>query len=92
MNDFETTEAAFTEGSQIINEICSVGVGIGGGFSNTNELHIMKFKEAMKTTNKDKWMKAVKEELEDSRNLKFLNSLNLIKYQSLQKCWQPLEQ
>ena len=63
MNDFETTEAAFTAGSQVINEICGVGAGVGGGFKDTHELHVMKFKQAMKTPNKDKWMIAVKEEL-----------------------------
>ena len=61
MNDFETDEAAFTAGSQIIKDICGVGAGIGGGFSDTHELQLMKFKEAMKTPNKDKWLKAVKE-------------------------------
>lgn len=45
-------------------EICGVGAGVGGGSKDTHELHVMKFKEAMKTPNKDKWMKAVKEELD----------------------------
>ena len=42
-------------------EIAGVGVGLGGGFYNTNELHVMKFKEAMKKDPKS-WTKAVDEE------------------------------
>jgi hypothetical protein len=30
-----------------------VGAGLGGGFSNTNELHVMKYKEAMQQPDKD---------------------------------------
>jgi len=39
-----------------------VGAGLGGGFSNTNELHVMKYKEAMQQPDKDKWEKSVEEE------------------------------
>lgn len=41
-----------------------MGAGTGGGFENTSELRVMKFKDAMGTPGKDKWMIAVKEELE----------------------------
>ena len=44
------------------NEIACVGAGLGGGFQDTNELHVMKYKEAMKTSNKDDWEAAVTEE------------------------------
>jgi Reverse transcriptase (RNA-dependent DNA polymerase) len=39
-----------------------VGAGTGGGFMDTQELHVMKFNEAMQTHNKDEWLKAVAEE------------------------------
>lgn len=43
-------------------EFACVGAGIGGGFVDTNELHVMKYKEAMATKDKDQWTKAVDEE------------------------------
>ncbi|MGH7955289.1 MAG: reverse transcriptase domain-containing protein [Gloeomargaritales cyanobacterium] len=43
-------------------EIACVGAGLGGGFMNTQELHVMKYSEAMKGPDKDKWEKAVEEE------------------------------
>lgn len=39
-----------------------VGAGIGGGFDNTNELHVMKFNEAMASADRKKFEKAVEEE------------------------------
>jgi hypothetical protein len=39
-----------------------VGAGLGGGFDVTTELHVMKYKQAMKSDDKDAWMKAVDEE------------------------------
>jgi hypothetical protein len=45
-----------------IEEIMAVGAGIGGGFQSTAELKPMKFQEAMKTKDKEAWLKAVKEE------------------------------
>jgi hypothetical protein len=46
-----------------------VGAGVGGGFTNTQELHVMKDDEAMKTKDKKDWVKAVEEEHE--RMMKF---------------------
>jgi hypothetical protein len=46
------------------NEFAFVGAGLGGGFTNTSELHVMKYKEAMASSNCDKWQKAVDEEHE----------------------------
>ena len=43
-------------------EAVAVGAGIGGGFSNTNELHVMKYDEAMEKPDREKWVKAVEEE------------------------------
>jgi Reverse transcriptase (RNA-dependent DNA polymerase) len=39
-----------------------VGAGIGGVFMDTQELHILKFNEAMQTHNMKEWLKAVAEE------------------------------
>jgi hypothetical protein len=43
-------------------EVCCVGVGIGGGFTNTNELHVMKYDEAMATKDVEQWHDTVEEE------------------------------
>ena len=43
-------------------EFGMVGAGLGGGFDVTTELHVMKYKQAMKSDDKDDWMKAVEEE------------------------------
>jgi hypothetical protein len=39
-------------------------VGVGGGFVNTKELHVMKYKQAMATQDQASWTKAVQEEHE----------------------------
>jgi len=43
-------------------ELGLVGAGIGGGFVDTNELHVMKYDEAMKTDEAEEWHDAVEEE------------------------------
>ena len=40
-------------------EFCLVGAGIGGGFENTQELHVMKYEEAMRGPDAKDWDKAV---------------------------------
>jgi hypothetical protein len=45
-------------------EFAFVGAGLGGGFMNTTKLHVMKYKEAMASSNCNKWQKAVDEEHE----------------------------
>jgi hypothetical protein len=44
-----------------LNEMALIGAGIGGGFVNTEELHVMNYNEAIQSE-KDKWDYAVKEE------------------------------
>lgn len=39
-----------------------VGAGIGGGFHNTQELHVLKFNEAMQSKDKEHWKNSVDEE------------------------------
>jgi len=39
-----------------------VGAGLGSGFANTAELHVMKYDETMATDEKEQWKKAVKGE------------------------------
>ena len=43
-------------------ELGMVGAGLGGGFDVTTELHVMKYKQAMKSDDKNAWIKAVDEE------------------------------
>jgi hypothetical protein len=45
-----------------LGEFGLIGAGVGGGFLNTSELHVMKFDEAMTKSDKPKWDKAVLEE------------------------------
>jgi hypothetical protein len=52
----------FPEGEFAPGEVACVGAGLGGGFLNTKELHVMKYKKAMKTPDCKKWEVAVKEE------------------------------
>jgi hypothetical protein len=44
------------------NEYGAVGAGLGGGFVNTQEFHLMKYKEAVKTSDKPHWVKGVNKE------------------------------
>jgi hypothetical protein len=39
-----------------------MGAGLGGGFQDTHELHVMKYKQAMNTKDKKSWVKAVDKE------------------------------
>jgi hypothetical protein len=48
--------------SATVPEYAMVGAGVGGGFVNTNELHVLNFNQAMKTNDRDEWMKAIEEE------------------------------
>jgi hypothetical protein len=48
--------------SAVLSEYGHVGAGLGGGFGNTQELHVTKYKEAMRTPDKPKWVKGVNEE------------------------------
>lgn len=50
-----------------LQEYACVGAGIGGGFQNTKELHVMKYKEAMRSPDKKKWDQAVDGEHENMR-------------------------
>ena len=43
-------------------EFACVGTGLGGGFTNTEELIHMKYKEVMKTSYKLKWLLSIKED------------------------------
>jgi hypothetical protein len=45
-----------------INEFGFVGSGIGGGFGTTDELHVMKYLQAMKGPDRDRWKEAICEE------------------------------
>jgi hypothetical protein len=59
---YYATMRDFPQGEFNPGEIACVGAGIGGGFSDTHELHVMKYNEAMATNDRKKWEIAVKEE------------------------------
>jgi len=43
-------------------EVCLVGVGIGVGYYNTNELHTMTYKGGMVSNERDEWKEAIDKE------------------------------
>ena len=49
----------FPEGEFAPREVVCVGAGLGGGFENTKELHVMKYKKAMKSPDAKNWEVAV---------------------------------
>ncbi|CAB9517815.1 unknown protein [Seminavis robusta] len=48
-------------------EVACVGAGIGGGFTNAHELHVLTYNEAMATGDKEEWQDAVEEEYQKGR-------------------------
>jgi hypothetical protein len=58
-----------------MNEFGLVGAGIGGGFLNTNELHVMKYNQAMASGDKEQWHDAVQEEYERMEHHKVFQSV-----------------
>jgi len=52
----------FPEGEFAPGELACVGAGLGGGFSDTHELHVMKYDEAMASADAEKWKVSVKKE------------------------------
>jgi hypothetical protein len=56
-----------------------VGAGLRGVFENTHKLHVMKFKEAMRTPDKPNWVKGVNEEHERFKKHKYWNSIQKMK-------------
>jgi hypothetical protein len=52
----------FPEGEFAPGEVACVGAGLGGGFEHASELHVMKFKTAMATKDRQAWEVAVQEE------------------------------
>ena len=62
-DEFEDEEHIHSSGSNVHYEITAVGAGVGGGFDHTSDLHVMNYKQAMQTKDKNKWKKAVEEEI-----------------------------
>ena len=63
--EIEDTQVGYQAGELVassLTEVAGVGAAVDGGFTNTAELKPMKYKEAMKCSDKDWWDKAVKEE------------------------------
>ena len=59
--DIRNLEIAEDELPRPEDELALVGAGFGGGFDNTKELKVMKFKEAMAGPDKDGWQMAIDE-------------------------------
>jgi hypothetical protein len=59
-----SAEEKYYETMRKMSETAFVGAGIGGGFVDKHELHVMKFKEAKAGKDTVKWLKAVDEEHE----------------------------
>ena len=57
-------ETAFEDVFYDAHEFLMVGAGLGGGFTNTTELHVMTYDQAMKTEDKDAWCDSVDKEHE----------------------------
>ena len=51
-------------------EIMCVGAGIGGGYQNTTELHVLNYKQAMKSSKAPEWRKEVVKEHERFKKYK----------------------
>jgi len=59
----ETDEYEMDEVDKVhLQEYAGVEAGIGGGFQNTKELHVMKYKEAMSTQYRVEWEGAIEKE------------------------------
>ena len=48
--------------------VACVGAGIGGEYASTTELKPMKYKEAMRSRDREEWKKAVEEEHNNMKN------------------------
>jgi hypothetical protein len=57
-----SAEETYYSSMKELGEFGLIGAGIGGGFENTSELHVMKYNEAMTKDDKVNWDKAVEEE------------------------------
>jgi hypothetical protein len=53
-----------------------VGAGVGGGFQDTHELHVMKYEQAMKSKDKNAWEIAVKEEHDRMKKYKVFKAVS----------------
>jgi hypothetical protein len=60
INYYEATRD-FPQGEYAPGEVACVGAGIGGGFANTMELHVMKYDQAMNGPEAEQWAVAVEE-------------------------------
>jgi hypothetical protein len=62
----EAEERYYTvTGETYLHEFGFVGAGVGGGFVNTNKLHVLTYEQAMASPEKDKWIKALNKEMKN---------------------------
>ena len=63
----ETMTAVDVHYLQAMNDMCpmdvmGVGAGVGGGFAHTTELHVLNYKQAMASKDREDWIKEVRNE------------------------------
>jgi hypothetical protein len=76
----------FPEGDFAPGELACVGAGIGGGFVNTKELHVMKKDQAIDGgPKKEQWNQAVEKNTEPWLHMKFSRLFQRMKHQQEQK-------
>jgi hypothetical protein len=63
-----------------ISDYINVEAGVCGGFTNTNEPHVMKYHEAINGPDGKKWKAKVKTEMEEWSRLVFLRKSNLVNF------------
>ena len=76
-DDFDESEETRSTNSDIQKEIAAVGAGVGGGFNNTQELHVMKYKEAMNSDKKKEWLDAIDEEYKKFEKFKVFEPIKI---------------
>jgi hypothetical protein len=63
-----------------VSEYINVGAGVGGGFTNTNELCMIKYHEVINGPDGEKWKAEVKTEHGRMEKVVFLRKSNLVNF------------
>ena len=69
LDDFDN-EVTSTSGSDIHQQIATVGTGVVVGFDHTSNLHVTKYDHAMKSKDKNEWKWSVEKEKESFKKHK----------------------
>jgi hypothetical protein len=60
--ELTNAEKNYFEYMKSFKEIACVGAGLGGGFANSTELHVMKYEQALNSPDEKEWRAAIEEE------------------------------